>query len=69
MAKADIPLSIRVHTGTTKTFGAGDWGAVHTNRGSAGNIAYTLPDPTTIKAGTYAGDARSAASKSSIARS
>jgi hypothetical protein len=53
MAKADIPLSIRVHTATTKTFGAGDWGAVHTNRGSAGNIAYTLPSPTTIPAGTY----------------
>lgn len=53
MARVEIPLVIKAHTGTTKTFGAGDWGAIHTNRGNSGNIAYTLPDPTTIKAGTY----------------
>jgi hypothetical protein len=53
MARVEIPLTISAHTGTTYTFAAGDWGAVHTNRGNSGNIAYTLPDPTTIKAGTY----------------
>ena len=53
MARVDMPLSILPHTATTYTFGAGDWGGVHTNRGVAGNIAYTLPDPTSIKAGTY----------------
>jgi hypothetical protein len=53
MARAAYPLAIRPHTETTYTFGPGDWGGIHTNRGAAGNIAYTLPDPTTIPAGTY----------------
>ena len=53
MAQVGIPLVIRAHTASEYTFGPGDWGAIHTNRGNAGNIAFTLPSPTTVKAGTY----------------
>jgi hypothetical protein len=53
MARVDIPLSIKAHTASTKTFGAGDWGAIHTNRGNSGNIAFTLPAATSVPAGTY----------------
>lgn len=53
MAGVEIPLTIKAHTGTTYTFGPGDWGAIHTNRGNSGNIAFTLPAATSVKAGTY----------------
>jgi hypothetical protein len=53
MARTDMPLTIKAHTGTTHTFDNTDWGKIHTNRGNAGNIAFTIPAATTVKPGTY----------------
>lgn len=53
MARIDMPLVIKEHTGTTHTFGPGDWGAIHTNRGNAGNIAFTLPAASSVSPGTF----------------
>ena len=53
MSRVDIPLKISAHTATTYTFTKGDYGAIHTNRGNAGNIAYTLPSAATAGAGAY----------------
>lgn len=53
MARVDIPLVVKAHTASSYTFGPGDWGAIHTNRGNAGNIAFTLPAASTVAAGTY----------------
>ena len=53
MSRTEMPLVVANHTGTTYTFTTGDWGAIHTDTGGAGNIAYTLPAATTVPAGTY----------------
>lgn len=66
MSRTEMPLIIKEHTGATYTFAAGDWGAIHTNRGNAGNIAYTLPTLTTADAGVYLHTFNAAAGEVSV---
>jgi hypothetical protein len=52
MARTEIPLIVKEHTGSAYTITTGDYGAIHTNRGG-GALTYTLPTPSDALKGVW----------------
>lgn len=52
MSKAEIPLIVSAHAGSTYTITTGDFGAIHTNRGG-GALTYTIPAPSDANKGCW----------------